>query len=106
MSLGTSNTIEAGNNIRTAPWTVINAASGGTPLGSGIIPYGVKLTNVGTVISGDVFVGGTGTNAPFSGQGYFLGPAQSVDLRVKNLNQIRVAASLSGVRVAFIGIDG
>lgn len=103
--LGTSNVLEAGNTIRTAPWVVINTESGGTPLGSGIVPYGVRLINVGTVISGDLFVGGTGTNAPFSGQGYFLGPAQNIELRIKNLDQVRLTAALSGVRVAWIGID-
>jgi len=103
--LGTSNTIEAGNTIRTAPWITINTASGGIQLGSGIVPYGITLTNVGTVISGDAFVGGIGTNAPFSGQGYFLPPDRSVILRIKNLNQVRVAASLSGIRVAWVGID-
>jgi hypothetical protein len=103
--IGSQAVADTGNIIRTAPWVACTAASGGTVLGSGAVRHGIKISNIQTVISGAVFVGGLNENAPFSGQGYYLLESQSLDLAVGNLNQVRICAVVSGVRISYIGID-
>jgi len=90
--------------IITGPFVACTAASGGTLLGSGTAGYGVRITNVQAGISGAVFVGGIGPNAPFSGQGYYLDSNQTLVLPVTNFNQVRICAAISGVSISYIGL--
>ena len=92
-----------GSSLQTGLMVTATSASGGAELGSGIV-IGAKVRGL-NANSGVIFLGGTGGNAPFSGAGLVLAPADPpIDLEVDNLNDIRVFASASGDRVSFAGI--
>ena len=89
-----------GTVIRTTSGTIATSLSGGTELGSGI-------TNKFTIrnLSGNapVYIGGTGSEAPFSGKGMILFGNESQEFEVDNFNRMRVFAVTSGQRVRVIG---
>ena len=98
---GTKSILIAGSTIRIGS-VALTDASGGTLIGSGSTAFGVKLTNVSGTIS---WVGGTSTNAPFSGTGYPLQSGQSVEFNVSNLNSLRGVGAASGIVINYTGID-
>jgi hypothetical protein len=103
VNISGNNITEFGSSLRTAAAVIVTSASGGVELSSGVILHAlVRGLNVN---SGALYLGGTGTNAPFSGQGLVLAPADPpVMIRVDNLNDVRVFAQASGDRVSFTGV--
>jgi hypothetical protein len=94
---------EFGSSILAAPAVVATSLSGGVELGSGVV-FNVNVRGM-SVNSGVLYVGGTGTNAPFSGQGQVMAATDpALTFKVDNLNRIRVFATASGDRVTFAGI--
>ena len=81
--------------------TICTSLSGGTELHSGIV-FAVNLRN----LSGNapIYVGGTGSESPFSGKGMLLFSNESQEYRVDNFNRIRVFATTSGQRVRAIAV--
>lgn len=95
------NTVEFGAGITANVDTQCTSLSGGTELYSGVI-FSVSIVN----LSGNqpVRVGGTGTNSPNSGRGIILYAGAAWDVRVNNLNQVRVYASRSGEFVSWAAV--
>lgn len=94
-----------GGSLQTGAMVTATSASGGIELGSGVV-IGAKVRGL-NINSGAIFLGGTGANAPTSGVGLVLAPADPpIDIMVDNLNDIRVFAAASGDRVSFVGTVG
>lgn len=90
-----------GTVIRTTSGTIVTSLSGGTELGSGIV-INVTVRNLSG--NGPMYIGGTGTEAPFSGKGMILFGNESQTYDIDNFNKIRLFANTSGQRVRVIGV--
>lgn len=106
-----TDTTQAGSTVRINTPLPAISNSGGNSLGSGVVVHGIRIKHLlsgeGNLLSGFVWVGGSGTNnAPFSGNGYPLFMGESLELKnVSNFNQVRIVAALSGLLVSAIGVD-
>ena len=90
--------------VKTGPQkTNISAASGGAYLYSGaVISMTVKVN------SGDMYIGGEGTDCPWDGQGLLLEAGEAVTLDVDDFGDIKAcaAAGSSGDNMlTFIGVN-
>lgn len=90
-----------GSTVRTGTLLVVPELSGGVELGSGVVfSAAIKSLSGNT----DIFIGGTGTEAPFSGKGFLLDGGAAVTLNVNNFNAVRAFATTSGQKVSLIGV--
>lgn len=80
---------------------VIPANSGGVILSSGEV-VAVSLKALGRN-SGDIYLGGP-NNPPYSGHGYCLERGEAINIDVKQLENIRVVAEISGDRVTWASV--
>lgn len=101
----------SGNIIQTAtPTSVINtsspiavtSASGGVILSSGVV-ISITMKSLFTN-SGDIYVGGSGSK-PFSGFGHVFSVGDFLSLDIDNYNKVYVAATVSGDKISYIGVD-
>lgn len=90
-----------GTVIRTTSGTIITSLSGGTELGSGVV---INLTVRNLSGNAPMYIGGTGSEAPFSGKGMILFGNESQVFDIDNFNKIRLFANTSGQRVRVIGV--
>lgn len=97
-----ANVKEFGSSILTAPTLTVESLSGGNELGSGATFKVVVRSQSGNTV---MFIGGTGSNAPFNGQGLEMYGGESITIPVDNFNKVRVFASTSGQKVSFLGIS-
>jgi len=86
-------------SVMTANILVPSSASGGTQLTAG----GIQSVTLKS-LSGDVWVGGTGSQAPYSGHGFLLQAGEAISVDVNNFSAIRVMAETSGNWVTYIGV--
>ena len=103
-------TTEGGVTVRPNTPVAVISNSGGSSLGSGHTPYGIKIKHLtsgeGNAISGMVWVGGSGTGlAPFSGTGYPLSLGETLELKAHNFNSVRIVAAVSGSLISAIGVS-
>ena len=91
---GFNNTISVGSTVRIGTIALTNS-SGGTSIGSGITPFGVRLTSFSGTVA---WIGGSGTGLePFSGTGEPLFSGQSKEFKVRNVNSLRGVGAASGI---------
>jgi hypothetical protein len=97
-----NNVFEVGTIFRTDVPTVITSLSGGTELSSGVT-FAVTIRNASG--NAPMYLGGTGTYAPFSGKGMVLFGGESKQIKIDNFNKLRVFANTSGQKVYLDGQD-
>ena len=92
---------EFGSSLLNGGSTVITSLSGGTALASGSV-FKVTVRS----ISGNnvMWIGGTGSNAPFSGSGLILYGGEAYTAPVNNPASIQIFAATSGQRIHYIGM--
>ena len=90
-----------GTIIRTTSGTIVTSLSGGTELGSGVV---INLTVRNISGNAPMYIGGTGSEAPFSGKGMILFGNESQTFDIDNFNKIRLFANTSGQRARVIGV--
>lgn len=101
MSGSVSTTQGALTLMRGRALLAITSNSGGVQLTSGDCSSMVLKNLVGNA---DMYVGGSGIEAPFSGNGFPLGGGEAVTMTLSNFNAVRVFASNSGQFVGYFGI--
>lgn len=102
LASGTNNFTNTGLTVRIGT-VALTDASGGTSIGSGIVPFGVNVTNFSGTVA---WIGGSGTGlAPFSGTGTPLFSGQTREFKVGNVNSLRGVGPASGIVIMWAGID-
>lgn len=98
-----ADTTQAGDTLRTAASVQCTDFSGGTIIGAVRTIHGLVVKN----LSGNapVYVGGIGTNAPFSGKGYILMGNEEREFRVQSASGVKVFATVSGQLISYYGVD-
>jgi hypothetical protein len=98
-------TPRSATSVRSRALLPISNGSGGTVLLSGDV-ISATLRNI-EVSGNPMYVGGIGTEAPFSGKGFFLQGGDGITLNVNNFNQVQVfnATATSGKLLSYIGVQ-
>ena len=98
---GVTATVTALTSIKTGAVKRVTGVSGGTVLFSGVV-QSVTMKS----LDGDIYVGGSGNNRPYSGFGFLLDKGEGVSFDVSNFDAIYVCApATSGNRVSFYGVN-
>lgn len=100
MPAGTYAYYSAGS-IRGRALLPVTGVSGGVALASGDV---ASLTIKNLQGNGDMFVGGTGSEAPNSGIGFLLSGGEGVSLTATNFNKVQVFATTSGQVISYFGV--
>ena len=100
---GNSVSIAVPTLIRTGLTLPVTSASGGVVLSSGLTVSVVLKTAITN--TGDIYIGGAGTNRPYSGFGYQLSQGEPIAIDINNFNAVFVVAIVSGDMVSFMGND-
>lgn len=96
------NVFEHGSALITNPMRQATNASGGVILSSGSV-FSVTVNSMSG--NAPVWIGGTGSQAPFSGKGLQVYGGGSVSLKIDSVDDIRVFAEVSGQLVSWIGVQ-
>jgi len=98
---GVTATVTSLTTIKTGAIKRVTGVSGGVVLFSGVIKS-VTLK----ALDGEIYVGGSGNNRPYSGYGFILDKGEGTSLDVNNFDAVYVCAPAnSGDRVSFLGVN-
>lgn len=95
-------TADFGTAILTSSKLQVSSLSGGVELGSGVV---ISAVIKNTASNSNMYVGGVGGNAPYSGKGIEVEAGEAFPFSVNNFNLLRVFATSSGQYVSYYGLS-